>query len=208
VTDTLDDVGRTLLDAAGDVLATDGPSALTVRRIAAEAGVSTMNVYSRFGGKDGIVEHLWLEGFTRLADSTRSVAVTDDPIADLRACGESYRRFATRNRPYYAVMFDRVVPTFVPSEPARVHALGALELLADRCAKAMDLWRIPRADPLTTAAAVWAGLHGVVSLELKGVGPHSIDWDEVFRVTSDAVLAGLVAGAGAAARGRRGRTPR
>lgn len=47
----LDSVGSTLLKAAGDLLAAEGPGALTVRRIAHAAGVSTMNVYSRFGGK-------------------------------------------------------------------------------------------------------------------------------------------------------------
>ncbi|MGZ4674264.1 MAG: TetR/AcrR family transcriptional regulator, partial [Ilumatobacteraceae bacterium] len=62
----LDPVGSTLLKAASDLLATEGPAALTVRRIATAAGVSTMNVYSRFGGKDGVVEHLFVEGFHRL----------------------------------------------------------------------------------------------------------------------------------------------
>ena len=62
----LDSVGSTLLKAASDLLATEGPGALTVRRIANAAGVSTMNVYSRFGGKDGVVEQLFIEGFTRL----------------------------------------------------------------------------------------------------------------------------------------------
>src|SRR5262245_3804239 len=39
----LDEVGTALVDAAGALLANEGPGALTVRRIASEAGVSTMN---------------------------------------------------------------------------------------------------------------------------------------------------------------------
>jgi AcrR family transcriptional regulator len=39
-----DETRATLLDAARSLLAADGPAALTVRRIAAEAGMSTMNV--------------------------------------------------------------------------------------------------------------------------------------------------------------------
>ena len=34
----------------------EGAAALTVRRIANEAGGSTMGIYSRFGGKDGVVD--------------------------------------------------------------------------------------------------------------------------------------------------------
>src|SRR5687767_9518288 len=104
-----DEVAQTLLKAASDVLAAEGATALTVRRIAAEAGVSTMNVYSRFGGKDGIVEHLFIEGFSRLRDA-QDVGVTDDPMDDLRRVGVGYRRFALDNPTYYAVMFERAIP--------------------------------------------------------------------------------------------------
>jgi AcrR family transcriptional regulator len=202
----LDAVGRTLLDAASDVLAKEGPSALTVRRIAAEAGVSTMNVYSRFGSKDGIVERLWSEGFARLRDATLRVKVTDDPLDDLRRCGEAYRRFALRNRTYYSVMFDRVVPNFEPSPQARVDALATLQLLADRIERVMETGAMPRSDPLHTAAALWAACHGVVSLELKDAGPHDVNWETVYRTATNALVTGLVAGA--AAEVARGRAPR
>src|SRR5688500_17526276 len=97
-----DEVAQTLLKAASDVLAAEGATALTVRRIAAEAGVSTMNVYSRFGGKDGIVEHLFIEGFSRLRDA-QDVGVTDDPMDDrvgsasVTAASRSTTRRTTRS---------------------------------------------------------------------------------------------------------------
>ncbi|MEY2552238.1 MAG: hypothetical protein QOC57_98, partial [Ilumatobacteraceae bacterium] len=65
----LDSVGSTLLKAASELLAEEGPAALTVRGIANAAGVSTMNVYSRFGSKDGVVDHLFVEGFRRLGEA-------------------------------------------------------------------------------------------------------------------------------------------
>jgi AcrR family transcriptional regulator len=188
----LDDVGRDLLEAASRVLAADGATALTVRRIAAEAGMSTMNVYSRFGSKDGIVEHLWVEGFSRLREATRSVPETDDPLEDLRQCGIAYRRFASENRTYYSVMFERVVPTFEPSHEAAMYAVGALGLLADRFRRAMDAGVLPRRDAFETAASVWAAFHGVVSLELRHAGPRTVDWEKVYRTTTAALVAGLV----------------
>ena len=65
---TLDEQGQALLDAASELLASEGAGGLTVRRIAADAGCSTMGVYSRFGNKDGVVDHLYMEGFRRLID--------------------------------------------------------------------------------------------------------------------------------------------
>jgi AcrR family transcriptional regulator len=187
----LDPVGSTLLRAASDLLAAEGPGALTVRRIASEAGVSTMNVYSRFGGKDGVVEHLFVEGFTRLAEGMRAVVATEDPIADMTSCGLSYRQFAIDNPTLYSVMFDRVVADFQPSVDAQSIAGSTLELLAARIERAMSAGLLRPADRLRTAALVWATCHGVVSLELKEVGPKMIDWPEVYQEALDMIVLGL-----------------
>jgi AcrR family transcriptional regulator len=187
----LDPVGSLLLKAASDLLATEGAGALTVRRIANVAGVSTMNVYSRFGGKDGVVEQLFVEGFNRLRSAMGSVVMTDDPIADLLSCGLSYRRFAIDNRTLYSVMFDGVVPDYEPSIEAQLIASTTLELLADRLERAMKAGALRPADRLHTAALVWATCHGVVSLELKSVGPIAIDWVEVYQQAMNMIVQGL-----------------
>ncbi|MEO7371052.1 MAG: TetR/AcrR family transcriptional regulator [Ilumatobacteraceae bacterium] len=187
----LDSVGSSLLKSAGDLLATEGPGALTVRRIASAAGVSTMNVYSRFGGKDGVVEQLFVEGFSRLGIGMSSVTETDDPIADVLACGLSYRKFAIDNPTLYSVMFDRVVPDFVPTIEAQALAGSTLQLLAKRLERAMKAGRLRVADPLPTAALVWATCHGVVSLELKEVGPTMIDWSDVYDRAMHMIVQGL-----------------
>jgi AcrR family transcriptional regulator len=190
----VDAVGATLLKAASDVLASDGPGALTVRRIARQAGVSTMNVYSRFGGKDGVVEHLFVEGFQRLGTALGAVGETDDPLDDLHRCGLAYRRFALENPTYYSIMFDRVVADYVPSAAAMEQADHTLQLLADSLDRAMQMGLMVEADPIHTAAAVWATCHGVMSLELKNVGPGVVDWARVYDDATDALMTGLIHG--------------
>ena len=187
----LDSVGSTLLKAAGDLLAAAGPAALTVRGIANAAGVSTMNVYSRFGGKDGVVEHLYVEGFRLLGEAMTSRPDTDDPIADMRACSLGYRQFAIDHQTLYSVMFDQVVPDFQPSIEAQVLAGSTLNLLAERLERAMTAGVLRPADPLQTAGVVWATCHGVVSLELKQVGPSVIDWPAVYDAATSMIIKGL-----------------
>ena len=188
---TDDPIRQALLAAAHDLLATDGASALTVRGVASRAGMSTMNVYSRFGGKDGLVDELFTDGFRRLQSAIREVPDTDDPLADLRACGASYRRFARANPTYYALMFQRSVPEFEPSPAALEVASGALAILAHRLGRAMDAGTLTSADPLDAAASVWATCHGLVSLELAENRPHGIDWGPVYERTIEALLRGL-----------------
>ena len=189
--DHLDDVGNALLKAADTLLATEGASALTVRRIATVAGMSTMNVYSRFGGKDGVVEHLFSHGFALLAEAMNEVPETADPMLDLSICGEAYRRFALDHATLYAVMFDRVVADYVPTPEAQAAALGTLHLLAARLQRTMDAGILRSMDAAHAAAIVWSTCHGVISLELKHQQLEYVDWQRVYHDATSAVIVGL-----------------
>jgi AcrR family transcriptional regulator len=193
MTSRLDEVGTALVQAASRLLAQEGAGALTVRRIAQEAGVSTMNVYSRFGGKDGVVEQLYHQGFELLAAGMHAIPTTDDPMADLVGCGQAYRRFALEHATLYAVMFERVVADYEPSPAAREHALGTLAQLADRLQRAMDAGLLRRIDATHAAAIVWSTCHGAVSLQLKHASSAPVDWEAVFTDAAAAVMRGLSA---------------
>ncbi len=191
VTSRLDEVGIGLLHAADRLLAEEGPTALTVRRIAAGAGVSTMNVYSRFGGKDGVVEQLYLQGFELLAAGMREAGDTDDPLFDLQQCSLAYRRFALQHATLYAVMFERVVADYEPSATVLEFATGTLGLLAARLERAMDAGLLRRMDPLHAAAIVWSTCHGAVSLQLKHSADAPVNWQQVYTDATAAVVRGL-----------------
>jgi AcrR family transcriptional regulator len=182
-----------LLEAAHDLLATEGPGSLTVRRIAAAAGMSTMNVYSRFGGKDGVLDELYTDGFRRLGEAVEAAQDTDDAGDDLRRCGELYRRFAREHPTYYSLMFDRVVPDFEPSEAAQDVAIGTLVKLQQRVERAMAAGSMRAGDAFAVATALWACMHGLVSLEARTTAGEaaSFDWDAVSDITFDALHRGL-----------------
>src|ERR1700749_987623 len=86
------DVERELLAAAETVLVREGPTGLTVRAVAAEAGIAPMGVYTRLGGKDGLVNALLIRGFDRLRTSIEGRG-EPDMLDRLRSCGLRYRQF-------------------------------------------------------------------------------------------------------------------
>ena len=45
-----------------------------------------MNVYSRFGGKDGVLDELFIDGFRRMGEEMADTPTSDDPNADLVDC--------------------------------------------------------------------------------------------------------------------------
>lgn len=186
-----DAVGRALVDAAHRVLAEEGPFALTVRRVAQAAGVSTMNVYSRFGGKDGLVDELFIDGFTRLGERMKSRELSDDPFADLRVCALEYRRWALENPTYYMVMFDTVVPDWTPSPVAEQAAMTSLQGLASQAQRAIDAGQLQATDALSVAISLWATWHGLISLEMRTTSRYAFDWPAVYEETCNRLQEGF-----------------
>jgi AcrR family transcriptional regulator len=163
----------TLLRAALTVLQRDGAAALTVRNITAEAGCSTTGVYTYFGGKHGLVEAIYVEGF----ESFDRALSAPYAAGDLVESGRAYRRWAVANPTHYLVMFGRAVPDFVPSAVA--HARASLSF--DGLVAAVAL--VGAADPLASAYHLFATVHGYVMLELVGIAPLGVDvFDDLYEV--------------------------
>ena len=78
------DIEIALIDAAERVLVSGGPDAVTVRAVAAEAGVAPMGVYNRFGGKDGLVDAVLIRGFVALREAIAEHGETDPARATAR----------------------------------------------------------------------------------------------------------------------------
>jgi AcrR family transcriptional regulator len=189
-----DETSIALLAAAHRLLAEQGSEALTVRRIATEAGMSTMNVYSRFGGKDGVVDELYRDGFDRLFAAINSVPQTDDFANDLMSMAHAYRQFALDHPTYYKVMFRSAIHDFTPSAEATEVALAGLQVFVERISAGQDRGVVRNDDsyPATEIAAwLWASCHGLVSLELFAVADERVTWESVFDNGMRTAIAGL-----------------
>jgi AcrR family transcriptional regulator len=174
-----DETSEALLAAAHRLLASDGPDALTVRRIATEADMSTMNVYSRFGGKDGVIDELYAHGYRLLFDSLAAVPETGDTAGDLLAIAAAYRTFAIESPMYYEIMFGK----FNPSQQSIETALDGLAHLVGRIERGIANGSIQLPADLDAAGAtawLWATCHGLISLELGNIAVETIDWSALY----------------------------
>ena len=160
-----------LLDEGGRLLATEGPSALTVRRLAERSETSASAIYSLFGDKWGLVDEMFREGFRRFAGRIAALERTDDPLADLIALGAAFRANARANPHLYDLMFGRPFPQFVPGEETQVMAMGTFGALVEALGRCVEAGQL-RGDPLALATIFYSLIHGLTSLELLGwLGP-------------------------------------
>lgn len=163
-----EELRATLLDAASRLLAAEGPAALTMRRIATEVGCSTTVLYTMFGGKDGLAEALYLEGFGRFRRRLESVSAAADPLTHLYDLARAYRANALAERNYYGVMFEQAIPGFTPSPEALRGAKASFDILVDAVRGCVEAGVFARGDAQEIAEVLWASAHGAVSLELAG----------------------------------------
>jgi len=193
-----DETGAAILHAASELLATEGPGALSVRRIAAAAGCSTMGLYSRFGGKDGVVDELFAEGFDHLRASMEGLPTTASAVDDFRACAQQYRRTALQFSTHYMVMFGGAVPGFEPSPENHLVAKESFDHLVSSVRRCIDAGAF-EGDAVRIAEISWGAMHGMVMLELIGLDPHHDDPATRYDAMLDVLVAGLRPGGGAPA---------
>ncbi|HEY0238475.1 MAG TPA: TetR/AcrR family transcriptional regulator [Friedmanniella sp.] len=146
------DVRRDQITQAARRLAeAEGWDAVTMRRVAAEIGVTQPVLYSAYaGGRQALVDSVAVAGFRAIAEALESVDA--EPGARMRA----YLDFARRHPRLYEAMFS--LPSGLPfgsgaePEPLR-RAFAAIQAaLPD--------------DDVIEAEVVWATLHGLATLEI------------------------------------------
>jgi AcrR family transcriptional regulator len=196
-----DPVSADLIEAAHGVLEKQGPGALTVRAIADHAGISTMAVYSRFGGKGNILEALYRRGFRLLRSELEKVPPSSSSVHDITELAFAYRRFALDNPGLYGFMFERPLPGFDPTLESREEGLaGTFAVLVDRVGAFIEESMGGEGDRAIVSYLIWSALHGELSLELT----HSVrtplpGWildgpitaEVIYRQVVETVLSGL-----------------
>src|SRR3954447_19111137 len=156
-------VRAALIEAAAHLLADRQP--LTLRRLAAEVGTSTMAIYTHFGSMPEVLREVRREGFERLARHLAAVPTTKDPVADLMALGWAYCVNAAANPDLYRVMF---LETTVDASEAASSAATFLPVVTgvERC---IEAGRFTSPDPWSPSVQLWALTHGLVTLALGGM---------------------------------------
>ncbi len=185
-----------IFDAGLRLLSTEGHESLTVRRIATEAGCSTIGVYTWFGGKDGLIDAIWRSGFESFADALESARALKAPLSQARGQAKAYRTWALSHPMHYQVMFMKAMPGFTPTTESQVASGRAFQSLLNAVNDAHTKGELRSPDITAVAMTMWAAIHGLVSLELVGTKPEVVTdisnlAERSFRVLIDALVRGL-----------------
>ncbi|HET6710580.1 TetR/AcrR family transcriptional regulator [Amycolatopsis sp.] len=184
------DVKARLVEAAIRLLDESGPEALQARKLAAEVGVSTMAVYTHFGGMAALVDEVARAGYLRLSEWLAGVGETADPVADIFSLARTYRQAVAEQPQLFAVTFGQSAPggkratlsdlTTAEGREAAQEGLEAFTHIVRATERAIAAGRFRPVDEYQAAAQLWSALHGFVTLEASGhFGPGEQGIDHI-----------------------------
>jgi AcrR family transcriptional regulator len=99
-----DETRAQLVKVAAELLATQGPDAVTTRSVALAAGVQAPTIYRLFGDKSGLLDAVAEHGFASYLARKPPVGTDGDPVESLRGGWELHVGFGLANPELFRLM--------------------------------------------------------------------------------------------------------
>jgi AcrR family transcriptional regulator len=169
----------------------EGYEAVSMRRLAAEAGYTVMTLYKYYARKIDVLRDLWMRVFAEVFDELDAIAAAQpDPAARLNALAQAYVAFWLARRDHYFLVFmssgitQEDVSVFVASDPLIVRFFVFLDALA----AALDL---RPDDPAVRIKMelLMAVLHGVAHNQITISGYPWTSPEILVRTAVEAIVA-------------------
>lgn len=154
-------IARTMIQA-------DGAASLSFNAIARELGIKPPSLYTYFESKHAIYDALFRRGWVLFTEQSDALSQQEGTLREkLLRMSEMYMRFAQENPDYYQIMFQRPVPSFVPSDESLALSFAALERFTEYLQALLQSEGIDPGIPTEQARDIILALnHGLTELHL------------------------------------------
>jgi AcrR family transcriptional regulator len=173
-----------LLRGAARLLEDRGMSAVTMRAVGEEAGVSRQAPYKHFADKKELLSVVAAGYLDLLGEQMENAAEAagDDPLARLEAMSDCYARFALENPARYGLVFGSELRGSTSEElSSAAHAVH--ERFVGAVAECQEAGRLLAGDPVELSALLHAASHGAIDLVLSGHGEASKGLEDPVAIT-------------------------
>jgi AcrR family transcriptional regulator len=159
---------RAILEAAKEIATRQGWTQVTMRKLADAIEYTVPTVYEHFESKEALLHALLCLGFGQIAERLAQAAGQEvDPLRRLLALADAAWQFAADEPALYQVMHGLGgVPFGTQDSPAEARA--AFALLREHLLALARSRRRRLTDPDDLVDALWALVHGFISLSLAG----------------------------------------
>jgi AcrR family transcriptional regulator len=138
-----------IVDTAWQLSRREGLMGWSLRALATEVGLAAPTLYAYFDSKHAIYDAMFKQGYERLDEIATSwgLRAGQSPRQAFKAAMAEWFEFCTSDPTRYHLMFQRVIPDFVPSEHAYQASLASYHRFRGQFAELgitdeahLDLW--------------------------------------------------------------------
>lgn len=136
-----------ILEAAWELVRTEGLAGLSLRDLAARIGMRPPSIYWYFDSKRAIYDAMFVQGNRQLLALLTGRHWPDEPRAALRQGARLFVEFSMEDVQRYQLLFQRTIPNFEPSAEAYAVAMQVYDQMRERFATAglggstaFDIW--------------------------------------------------------------------
>lgn len=181
-----------IVNAARQVLLSEGYRNFSLRKIAREIDVSATSIYLHFENKDDLIHTLIDRAIERLNKQLEECAsFQGDPLSKLDVLAHQYTEFALQHPREYQVIYlvssDEMAR--YPKEKFRKARKG-YEIVTSVLEEGVKSGLIAENKPRMAAYTFWAQLHGVMSVVLSKRLDTRIDQKEFIDEAIDHIIKG------------------
>lgn len=120
-----------ILDAAWELCRAEGLAGLSLRDLGRMVGMQAPSLYSYFDSKHAIYDAMFAQGCQDFVEGQLKVALTGNPLADLKVCLRYFVEFCTTDEVRYQLLFQRTIPGFEPSPASFAASVQNLEEMTE-----------------------------------------------------------------------------
>ena len=166
------DTKRKIGEAAVRLFERGGIRAVSMRKVAAEVGITPMAIYNHFDNMEDLLLYIYEKGVRKLARSIRiAIGKREEAGLKLKALMKSYVRFGLKNPEYYNLLFGaEFIQKYLWDQPPRsLMMVGFWSILTESVEGCQQAGLIPRdRNTQEVGTHLWTSMHGYAMFLIIG----------------------------------------
>lgn len=160
-----------ILNCACDLLVSEGPQALSMRKLAKRVGVTAPALYRHFSNKEAVLVELVGEAFKLFSHYLYRALEGETPAARFSLTGRYYLQYALEHPRFYELLHgahEIMGHEELPKEASK-HACAVGQFMVDRVREGMECGMLRPGDSEDVARTIWALTHGLITIYQRGL---------------------------------------
>lgn len=158
-----------ILEAAHALFDSEGPEAVSMRRVADAVGITPMAIYRHFPNREALLKRLSDDSFNAVAHEWKRRGAGADPVKRLMALSEPYLDYALAHPHLFDHAFSvRRDDARKYPEDFRADLSPTFNVTVAAIKEGMAKGLLKKDDPYDVGMTMWAHQHGLVALYRAG----------------------------------------